>query len=295
MISLDPDILKTFIAIAEHGTFGRAGEIVHKTQSTVSMQMKRLEDTVGTPVFRKEGRRNILTPDGERLLEYARRIVRLNDEAVSAFRRDELSGAITIGTPDDYAETLLPYVLARFSRTHPKVDVTIVCEPSIRVGDMVETGEIDVGIVTCETQTVNAQIVRRETLQWVTSARHEAHLETPIPLAVSQPGCIWRKNMLDALDAASIDYRIAFTSANGAAVAGAVSAGLAVSAFPRVTIRPTMRILGEADGFPVVDTFDIGVLRAPGLTSSVADALVDHVVTSLAADVDPVPYLEAAE
>ena len=115
MIALDPDVLRSFIAIAEEGGFARAGEVVNKTQSTVSMQMKKLEETLGVAVFRKDGRRNVLTHDGERLLEYARRLVQLNDETVQVFRQPELSGAVRIGTPDDYAETFLPEIFARFS------------------------------------------------------------------------------------------------------------------------------------------------------------------------------------
>ena len=114
--NLDLDLMKTFLAIADTGSFTRAAEEVHKTQSAVSMQMKRLEEVLGRPLFARDGRASRFTPDGERLIEFARRLVSVNDEAVSAFTRPELTGTVRLGTPDDYADRFLPEILARFSR-----------------------------------------------------------------------------------------------------------------------------------------------------------------------------------
>ena len=118
---IDVDQLRTFIAIVETGSFTKAADVVHKTQSAVSMQMKRLEELLGRPLFARDGRASRFTPDGERLVEYARRLVALNDEAVSAFKRPELTGTVRFGTPDDYADRFLPEILARFARTRPLV------------------------------------------------------------------------------------------------------------------------------------------------------------------------------
>ena len=128
--SLDLDQLRTFVAIAETGSFTRAGDVVFKTQSAVSMQMRRLEERIGKPIFARDGRASRLTEEGERLLGYARRMVRLADETVAAFDDTELSGSVRLGTPDDYADRFLPEVLARFSRSNPRVEVSVTCEPS---------------------------------------------------------------------------------------------------------------------------------------------------------------------
>lgn len=281
MINLDPDVLRTFVAIAENGSYARAAEVVHKTQSTISMQMKRLEEALDVPVFRKEGRRNVMTEEGQQLLEYARRLVRLNDEAVRIFSCEQLAGSVRIGTPDDYAECYLPQILARFAQTHPKVEVTVICEPSLKLADLIAAGDVDVAIVTCEGPAHAARIIRREMLHWVTSERHCAHCEPVLPLAVAQLGCTWRKIAIDALDRAGMPYRIAYTSANGAAVSAAVLSGLAVAPIPEATMKPGMRVLGRADGFPPLEAFGIGLLKAPGLENPVAEALAEHVVESL--------------
>src|SRR5579862_5633339 len=127
---IDVDQLRTFIAIVETGSFTRAAEVVHKTQSAVSMQMKRLEERVGRPIFERDGRSSKLTDHGERLLDYARRIVRLNLEALATFAEAELAGRVRLGVPDDYADRYLPEILARFSASNPRVEVTVVCEPT---------------------------------------------------------------------------------------------------------------------------------------------------------------------
>src|SRR5580692_11941301 len=128
---IDVDQLRSFIAIAETGSFTKAAEVVNKTQSAVSMQMKRLEERLERPIFTRDGRASKLTEDGERLLDYARRIVRLNVEAVAAFSDAELSGRVRLGVPDDYVDRYLPEIMARFSRVYPGVELSVFCEPSL--------------------------------------------------------------------------------------------------------------------------------------------------------------------
>src|SRR5947209_14421038 len=128
---IDVDQLRTFIAIVETGSFTKAAEVVHKTQSAVSMQMKRLEERLDRPIFARDGRASKLTEDGERLLDYARRIVKLNVEVLAAFSDKALSGRVSLGVPDDYADRYLPEIMARFSRVYPGVEISVVCEPSV--------------------------------------------------------------------------------------------------------------------------------------------------------------------
>ena len=127
---LDLDQLQTFITIADTGSFTRAADEVHRTQSAVSMQMRRLEERIGKPLFEKDGRTNRLTEEGERLLSYARRMMHLNRETLAAFDDRALEGTIRIGTPDDYADRFLPEIMARFARSNPRVELTVICEPT---------------------------------------------------------------------------------------------------------------------------------------------------------------------
>lgn len=277
--NLDVDLLKTFLAIADAGSFTRAAEAVHKTQSAVSMQMKRLEELLGRPLFARDGRASRFTSDGDRLVEYARRIATMNDEAVSAFTRPELTGTLRFGTPDDYADRFLPEILARFARTHPLVTVDVECVSSTELFERTKRGEIDLALVTFGCDIATDEPLRREPLVWVTSPKHNVHMLDVLPLA--SPHCEWRKAALQALDSQNRKYRIAYSSSNSNAINAAVQTGLAVGAVPELCVRPGMRVLTERDGFPPLGTFDIGLVRKPGRPSSAADALARHVTESL--------------
>ena len=278
--NLDIDQLKTFLAIADVGNFTRAADEVNKTQSAVSMQMKRLEDVLGRPLFARDGRGSRFTHDGERLVEYARRIVALSDEAVAAFTKPDITGTVRFGTPDDYADIFLPEVLARFNRTHPLVTVDVECYSSAVLNDRVQRGELDLSILTFYGER-NGEHVRREELVWATSARHSLHLLEELPLAVSHTGCVWRKLVVEALESVGRKYRIAYSSPNSSTLNAAVLQGLAIAAMPEICLRPGMRILTEADGFPKLGVFDIGMIRKPGKLSSAVEALARHVQEGL--------------
>ena len=161
---LDADQLRTFVAITDSGGFTAAAHATAKTQSAVSMQMKRLEERVGLKLFARDGRRNALTCEGKRLLDYARRITRLNDEAMISLSTPELAGQIRLGLPDDYAERLLPPILASFARSHPKVEIDVHCMGSVRLTDKVAAGKIDLGIVTHADANRTGEVLRREPL-----------------------------------------------------------------------------------------------------------------------------------
>ena len=280
--NLDIDLMKTFLAISDTGSFTRAAEDVNKTQSAVSMQMKRLEELLGRPLFARDGRASRFTPDGERLIEYARRLVSLNDEAVSTFTRPELTGTVRFGTPDDYADRFLPEILARFARTHPLVTVDVDCVTTSTLFERTKRGEMDLALVTFGCGIRTDEPVRREPLVWVTSARHSTHLLDVVPVAVSHAGCEWRSLVLKSLESSGHKYRVAYSSPNSNAVNAAVQSGLAIGAVPELCVRPGMRILSGKDGFPALGAFDIGLVRKPGRGSSAIEALARHVTESMA-------------
>ncbi|WP_046866459.1 LysR substrate-binding domain-containing protein [Microvirga massiliensis] len=278
---LDVDQLRTFVAIADCGSFTKAAEIVHKTQSAVSMQMKRLEERIGRPIFERDGRHSRLTDDGERLLDYARRIVRLNAECLASFDDKELVGRVRLGLPDDYADRYLPEILARFSRSNPRAEVTVMCEPTPNLIDRVQNADLDLAIITHVDHRWPSEIVRVEQLLWVTSSRHAIHEEASVPLAMGRPTCNWRQSATDALQSAGRPFRILYVSWNSTAVGAAVLAGLAVSVLPESAVRSGMRILGPSDGFPALPSCKIGLIRNQHEPNSLADALGVHIKQSL--------------
>jgi DNA-binding transcriptional LysR family regulator len=278
---LDIDQLRTFIAIAETGSFTKAAEVVNKTQSAVSMQMKRLEERIERPIFARDGRASKLTEDGARLLDYARRLVKLNIETVAAFSDAALSGRVRLGVPDDYADRYLPEIMARFARAYPSVELTVICEPTVALLQRIDNNEVDLAIVTnCESKRAS-ETFRRERLLWVTSNRHAIHLEPRLPLALGRPSCIWRRTAVERLESIGRPYRVLYSSSNAGAVAAAVLAGLAVSVLPESGLRPGMRVLTAAEGFPELSSCRIGLVRNAHESSALADALAEHIISSL--------------
>lgn len=279
--TLDLDQLRTFVAITDNGSFTRASEAVHKTQSAVSMQMRRLEERVGKPIFVRDGRLSRLTEDGERLLAHARRLLRLNDETLALFGDAELTGRVRFGTPDDYADRFLPEILARFAASNPKAEVTVVCAPTPHLVEAIDAGELDLAIVTHVRGDGTAEVVRREPLLWVGARGHCAHQLDPLPLALGRPTCDWRRAALEGLEAVGRRHRLLYVSWNSSAVAAAVIAGLAVSVLPESALRQGMRVLGTAEGLPQLPSVEIGLLMARTHPTEVVGALSGHVVSSL--------------
>lgn len=282
MTTLDTDQLLTFIAIGESGSHAAAARKVNKSQSAVSMQMRRLEETVGKPLFRRNGRNNELTAEGKHLLEFAHRIIALNDRALAAINQPELEGRVRIGTPDDYAEQFLPSILSRFSKTHPRIEVEVVCEISSALARRIDTDKLDLAIVNQDVLPDKGQLFRIEQLYWVTSLGHKVHEEQVVPLAVTPKDCCWRMAMEDALDGCGRPYRIAYMSASTLGMQVAVQAGLAVGVMPQSAICPgDLRVLKESDGFPPLPQVKVALLRGSTADAPHINALADHILTSL--------------
>jgi DNA-binding transcriptional LysR family regulator len=278
---LDIDQLRTLIAIADTGSFTRAADVVHKTQSAVSMQMKRLEERVGRDIFEKDGRASKLTEDGERLLDYARRIVQLNHDCVLSFSDAALSGRVKLGVPDDYADRYLPEILARFTRSNSKVEVTVICEPTPMLIERIQANELDLAIITHSDHRAPAEVIRHERLLWVTSSRAQVHEETPVPLALGRPTCQWRQAATERLERVGRPFRVLYASWNSTAVSATVTAGLAVSVLPESAVRPGMRVLGPSDGYPALPSVKIALMRNRLEPSPLMEKLAEHIVTSL--------------
>ena len=249
-LQLDPDLLRTFVAIVDAGGFTAAAQQVHRTQSAVSMQVRRLETTLDRTLFQREGRGVQLTPEGEALLGYARRLLKLHDEALAVLTRPDLTGCVRLGTPDDYVERFLPDILVRFARAFPRVQVDVHCEPSRHLRRLLAEDRLDLALITCAPGAEIGEILRREPTVWATAERHLAHEQDPLPLALFQPGCPFRDWALAGLGETGRPYRVAYTSASITGLFAAVTAGLAVTVLGHSLLPETVRALRADEGFP---------------------------------------------
>lgn len=282
-IMLDTDQLRSFLAIVDTGSFTRAADRVNKTQSAVSMHVRRLEERLDRPLFVKHGRGTRLSADGERLVEHARRMLQVEAAALADLTAAGLTGRVVLGIPDDYAELFLPDIVGRFTTRHPQVEMSVLCHPSTDIAERVRTGEIDVGIVTECAEIHGVEILREEALCWVAGLRAgPVEEQRPLPLALSTPTCAWRQVALSALEEAGIASRMFLMSTNYAAIAPVVRSGQAVTVLPAVVMDPaTQRLLGAESGLPDLPAIRLGLLRAPAGRSDNAAALCDIVRASL--------------
>ncbi|MBL3827192.1 MULTISPECIES: LysR substrate-binding domain-containing protein [unclassified Marinobacter] len=273
---LDTDVLRTFVAIAECGSFTRAAAQVHRTPAALSMQIKRLEETIGKPVFRREPRQVRLTSEGEILLGYSRRLLKLNAEAVQQFLSPSLTGKISFGTTDDIGTRILPGVLAQFARSFPGVQVDVTITSSRENLDRIDSGSLDMGLVIIgnEGQEVRGEIIHTEPLVWAGREGGIAFEQSPLPLALANQGCVWRRTALDALDNAGLAYRVAYTCENTAAQEAAMLADLAITPFPISLIRSPIRRL-EREGLPELAKYQISLVR--NSSNPETDMLAEHI------------------
>jgi DNA-binding transcriptional LysR family regulator len=274
--SIDSELLRTFVAIADNGGFTRAAEMVNRTQSAVSMQMKRLEeDVVQRPLFQRDGRQLSLTAEGQVLLGYARRILKLHSEVMNTLREPHMVGSVRIGTPDDYVMRFMPGILSRFAQAYPLVQVELHCEPSFQ---LLQRQDLDLTIVTREPGTEIGQLLRQERVVWAEAQGISPHELEPLPLAMFNAQCFCRSWACNALDAMERPYRIAYTSPSLSAIMAVVSAGLAITAQLQSLITPDMRIIGEAEGLPAMPSASIVLLRNSHSQSPVTETLAEHIV-----------------
>ena len=286
---LDPDWLRTFVAIVDAGGFTQAAKQVHRTQSAVSMQVRRLEETLGRTLFQRDGRGVQLAPDGEALLGYARRLLKLHDEAVAALMRPTLSGRVCIGTPDDYVDRFLPDILARFARAFPRVQVEVRCETSTNLRRLLAEDRLDLAVLTagCTPGGEPGEVLRREPVVWATAERYLAHEQEPLPLALFQSGCVFRDWALASLNESGCPYRIAYTSASFSSILAAVKAGLAVTALCRSVLPAGVRPLGVEEGFPALPSTAI-TLHWGRPESAVAEGLAGYIREGFGAEMPPI-------
>ncbi|RYC32267.1 LysR family transcriptional regulator [Lichenibacterium minor] len=282
---LDTDQLRSFLAIVDTGSFTRAADRVNKTQSAVSMHVRRLEERLDRALFVKQGRGTRLSPDGERLVEHARRILQVEAAALADLAAEGLTGRVTLGIPDDYAELFLGDIVGRFALRHPGVELSVLCHPSIEVADRIRSGEVDVGIVTASDDIPGSEVLREEPLVWVAGLRAgPIEAQRPLPLALSTPSCAWRQVAIAALAEAGVATRMFMTSTHYSAIAPVVRAGQAVTVLPLAVVdAASQRLVGAEAGLPALPSVRLGLLRRPGARSPVVAALADEVRASLGA------------
>lgn len=274
--NLDLTSLRSFAMVAEAGGVTRAAGRLHLTQSAVSMQLKRLEETIGQPLIDRTGRSLQLTSQGELLLSYAKRMIALNDEAWGRLTGQAFEGEITLGVPADIVYPHIPRVLQRFAREYPRVKVTLVSSYTRRLHALRERGEADLILTTEVNPRPGGETLDRPALVWVGAPGGSAWKARPLRLAFEN-NCIFRASVQEALDQADIDWEMAVESETTRTIEASVSADLAVHAAIATAIAPHLEVVRHGGALPELPVYNINLYRAEGPENPLTEALAGFV------------------
>ena len=294
LLNFDIAFLRSYVAGIELGSFARAADKVGRSTSAVSAQLKKLEEQAGMPLFRKDGRGLALTPSGEVLLGYARRLLELNDEAAVALRGVELDGWIKLGLQEDFGEALLPDVLGRFARAHPKVRIEAHVARNTELMDRLTMGQLDLallwgGACIADVAAYPPQLRRRiaePAMRWIASSSLAWRPEPgeALPLIMFDRECLFQRCATQALDRAGIAWRIAFTSPSLAGLWAAAAAGLGVTVRTGHGLPSSVRALDEAEtGLPALPALALELLHASHVPRPPVQRLAALIIESLQA------------
>jgi DNA-binding transcriptional LysR family regulator len=276
---LDLELLRSFVSVVDSGGFTRAGERVHRTQSTVSQQIKRLEDDVGQPLLNRTGKDVTPTEAGERLLSYARRLLSLAEEARDVVARPGHEGAVRLGVPEDFAAYRLTKLLASFSRSHPGLRLDVRADQSTYLKRDLERGDLDLALFKRAAGEKSGIAVWPERVHWVTSKSRPRNTSAgPIPLIGFPTGCLYRAGAIHALESAGRSWHMAYTSSSLAGIQAAVAAGMGLSILSEIAIQADHRVLTAKDGFAPIDRTEVALVASPNAspaTLRLADRLAE--------------------
>jgi DNA-binding transcriptional LysR family regulator len=286
--TFDIDVLRSFALGVELGSFARAAERLNRSTSAVSAQLKRLEEQAGAPLLRKNGRRLALTETGETMLGYARRLLELNDEAAAAVRGVPLEGRVRLGLQEDFGEHLLPAVLGRFARAHPKLRIEARIARNAELLEGVARGRLDLALA-WDTQSNHPHVERlaRLPMRWIASTAAPLPRRKggePLPLVLLDPPCLVRSTATAALDRAGIPWRIAFSSASLAGNWAAVAAGLGISVRTVLGLPAGVQALTAKEaGLPALPTLGLALHRAEAKPAPAVERLAQIILQDVSA------------
>ncbi len=261
---LDLDLLRSFVSVVESGGFTRAGERVHRTQSTVSQQIKRLEDDFGRALLHRNGKTVTPTEDGERLLSYARRILSLAEEARDVLARPTAEGAVRLGIPEDFAAYRLTKLLASFARSRPGIRLDVRADQSTYLRRDLERGDIDLALLKRDAGERGGIAIWPERVHWVTSKANPIDTKAQsIPLIFFRPAAFIARAPFTRSESAGRNWHMAYTSSSLSGIQAAVAAGLGLSILPQIAIQKDHQTLSAKDGFAPIDKTEVALVASP--------------------------------
>ncbi len=276
----DPELLRTFLAVAQSLSFTKAAAHLEVGQPTVSQHIRKLEAGVGRPLFVRDTRTVTLTADGETMAEFAREILAANERAVSYFTGSGLSGRLRLGVTDDLALTPVPRILRDFRQLYPRIDLELTVSQSATLRRRVESGHLDVAFLKQSPSERHGRLVRRDRLVWIGAPGVRIDTTKPVPLVVYQAPSISRSSAVQALERAGLTYRVRCTVRGVLGAVAAARAGLGLSVFARSLVPEDLVELPAGSGLPDLGEIDLVLLTPRRAKSEAAEALTAAILAS---------------
>jgi DNA-binding transcriptional LysR family regulator len=287
MENLDIAVLRTLIAIDQKGSFARAAKYIGRSESAISLQLRRLEGQVGSPLFHRVGRRMELTDAGQTMLAYARQIVEINDKALTVTNGRAAEAVLRIGVPSDLAETWLPPVLARFGRTYSQVRVDAIIGRSPALLAQFNRNELDIAVTFVSGEPPQrARWTTPVPMVWIGRRGFHRKIGDPVRLAVFDPPCLFRAAATNALDASGIEWTVSFTSPSLAGLWGALAAGLGITVRTPQGLPPQLTPLHTDAGLPALPNVGLALFDRGEPSSPASTMLVEVLIETLEMAVD---------
>ncbi len=277
--NLDSAVLKSFLSIVETRNITRAAEKMGRTQAALSIQVKKLEEALDSSLFHRTGHALKLTSQGQLFLEYAKKIVQLESEVFSLLQEPDAEGEITLGTPEDFATHYLPDVLATFRLNHPRIQLKVYCDLTLKLMERFRQGDFDIILVKRDPGRIQGGTqIWRERLIWAAGADY-TYTDT-LSLVLSPEPCIYRARALAALTQGKIPWRVSYTSQSFAGIMAAVKAGLGITILPSNMLPNKVYQVPSSVGLPKVTEAEIALLKRPSLTKA-GEMLTEHIINQM--------------
>ena len=279
--NLPIDVLRSFVAISEYGGFTQAGEVLGRSQAAISLQIKKLENSLDKPLFERSGHRFSLTPAGETLMDYARQILALNDRALRELENRSVEGRVRLGIPSEFATSLLPRIVGRFCSENPNVSLEVNCDLSKNLLADIDKGVYDLvlGLHRSPSE-AGKSLIKADQLVWVTSRDYSLDQKT-LSMIVAPEGCIYRSRAAEELKKHRQSWRVVYTIQDLSGIKSAIEEGLGMTVLAESTVPKTLSIIKKSDRLPALGKIGISLIAGVQKPAAACLALQAHIEVAL--------------
>ena len=277
MKNISIESLRSFVTIAELGSFTKAGHRLARSQSAISLQIQKLEQLIGHQVFNRNGHNFELTPSGETLMRYASQILQLNDKALADINSKKIVGKVRLGIPSEFAIALLPKTVKEFSRKNPEVTLEVTCDLShnLNLGLRDKKYDLILSLID-EPDHTQEHYIKKDKLVWASANHYYPNYDSPIPLIVAPEGCIYRRRAIEQLNKAGIDWQIIYTIMDLSGITAAIDEGLGITVLAESTLPKNLKIIEPAQTAEPLGYIGITLINANESISEATSVLIDH-------------------